>query len=118
MEKYESMIEMPKESKDKKNKTYSSPKIKERNFTPSITTILLTMLLCLIFYYSTQNIIYDLYKGPNDNDKFMIQNNKTKTEISEKNKNVKEIKEEKEKQKEKEEEKEEEEEEEEEKNQR
>ena len=103
MDKYEKMIEMNNASKEKKNKSFSSPKIKERNFTPSISTILLTFIFCLIFYYSTQNIIYDLYKNQNDGN-FIIQNNRTKTHISEKNKNIKEIREEKEEEEQEEEE--------------
>jgi hypothetical protein len=57
MDKYEKIIEMPSVSEPKKSQVDTSPKIKERNFIPSISTILLTFFFLsnILFYNEKPN---------------------------------------------------------------
>ena len=78
MDKYEKIIEMPGISDPKKTQDDTSPKIKERNFIPSISTFFLTILFCLIFYFTTKNPISDIYEKSNNNGTLTTKNNNKK----------------------------------------
>ena len=84
MDKYEKIIEMPSVSEPEKSQVDTSPKIKERNFIQYISTILLTILFCLIFYFTTKNPINDLYTKSNNNGSMLL-NNTTKNRPKDKN---------------------------------